>query len=301
MPKGGELHAHLSGTPTPQRLLELAAQSKLYSYFVRVPAQTFAPDDPKAYALMGVRAGAAAPSEANATFVPVATFLNVKTKAQAEQLAAFGRAQTISETEANPNNVFFNAIFARREDVTGNTEFVPQFVVDAMQQAQRDRVSYLELMLSSFAAYTDDSQTSRGVVTDLTRAQQYLSSLYSTVEKFNQSLPARTARGSSIHAIFLPHPCKTFSQLPVAFELAAGEDAVANAIAGINLVGNEYSEEYPNRPRDSSNRRCRRFYPHPASRLSYRAAIYPRWRKHQMGVAYPRLSFDGSRAHRTWY
>lgn len=245
MPKGAELHTHLSGSVTPERLLQLAAQSKQFRYFVRVPTQSFAADDPKAYTFVALPLETASvPQEPNARLVPVANLLNPKTDAERQQLAAYRRAQIISENEPNPNNVFFNAIFARNDAVTGNPENVRQMLADMVQEAHRHNLSYIETMFSPFPNNpAGESKAEEYRVLNVTTAREYLSTLIATVQEANQKLPQTERVEVRFLLSFRRTSAKLFTQLPIAFELAAGSDAVGDAIAGINLVGNEYSED----------------------------------------------------------
>lgn len=243
MPKGAELHSHLSGTASPDRLLELALQSKRYRYFVRVPNQTSAPDDPKAYAFVALQREAPIPQDEKATFVPVAKLLNPQTDAQRQQLAAYRRAMTIAEDEPNPNAVFFKAIFGRNDTVTGDTEIVPLMLADVVEQAGRDRLSYVEIMFSPFPKDLHASDAEENKLLNLTSAREYLSSLLAAVERANEKYPSSERVEVRFLLSFPRTRPKLFTQLPIAFELASASDAVGQAIAGINLVGNEYSDD----------------------------------------------------------
>lgn len=244
MPKGGELHTHLSGHPTPERLLELAANSKTFRYFIRVPNQTTAADDPQAYTFVAITPGAAIPLDAKSTLVPVTNLLNPQTETQRQQLLAYRQAQIISPTAANPNNIFFNAIFARNDAVTGNPEIVKQMLADVVTEAHDNHLSYIEPMFSPFPNNpAGGNKAEEYKVLNVTTAREYLKSLLAAVQTANQKYPENERVEVGFMLSFRRTSQKIFTQLPIAFELAAGNDEVGRAIAGINFVGNEYSED----------------------------------------------------------
>jgi adenosine deaminase CECR1 len=245
MPKGGELHTHLSGSIAPERLLELAARSKQYRYFIRVPKQSFTSDDANAYKFVAVPLEKTAPDlDNNATFVPVAKLLNPSTQVERKQLAAYRSSQMIAENEPNPNNVFFNAVFARSDALTGNPEIIRQMLAQTVQNSRHHHLSYVEVMLSPFPNNpVGASKASEYKVLNLTAAREHMSSLLAAVQAANQQLPENERVELRFMLSFRRTSAKLFTQLPIAFELAAANDAVGNAIAGINLVGNEYSED----------------------------------------------------------
>ena len=243
MPKGGELHTHLSGHPTPERLLELAANSATFRYFIRVPNQKSAPDDPQAYTFVAIPPDATIPQDEKATLVPVANLLNPQTETQRQQLLYYRQAQIISATETNPNNVFFNAIFARNDAVTGNPEIVKQMLADVVAEAHDNHLSYIEPMFSPFPNNPVENKAEEYKVLNVTTAREYLKSLLAAVKTANQKYPENERVEVKFMLSFRRTSAKIFTQLPIAFELAAGNDVVGDAIAGINFVGNEYSED----------------------------------------------------------
>jgi adenosine deaminase CECR1 len=245
MPKGGELHTHLSGSIAPERLLELAAQSKQYRYFIRIPKQSFASDDASAYKFIAVPLEKTAlEPDNNATFVPVANLLNPRTEVDRKQRATYISSQMIAANEPNPNNVFFNAVFARGDALTGNPEIIRQMLAETVQQARRHNLSYVEVMLSPFPNNPIGvSKAEEYKVLNLTAAREHMSNLLAAIQEANQKLPEKERVEIRFMLSFRRTSAKLFTQLPIAFELAAANDAVGNAIAGINLVGNEYSED----------------------------------------------------------
>jgi adenosine deaminase CECR1 len=244
MPKGAELHTHLSGSITPKRLLELAAQSKQYRYFVRIPKGNFAPDDANAYKFVALPANSAVPEDANATLVPVAKLLKPQTEIERRQYVVYRSAQMIAENEPNPNNVFFNAVFARGDAVTGNPEIIRQMLADKVKEASQHHLNYIEFMLSPFPnTPVGASKSEEYKVINITSAREHLSKLIDAVQTANQKLPENERVEVRFMLSFRRTSSRLFTQLPIAFELAAANDAVGNAIAGINLVGNEYSED----------------------------------------------------------
>lgn len=243
MPKGAELHTHLSGSIAPKRLLELAALSKQYRYFVRIPKGNFAPDDANAYKFVAL-SESAVPEDTNATLVPVTKLLKPQTATERQQYATYRSAQMIAENEPNPNNVFFNAVFARSDAVTGNPEIIRQMLADKVKEASQHHLNYIEFMLSPFPnTPVGASKGEEYKVINITSAREHLSKLIDAVQTANQKLPENERVEVRLMLSFRRTSSRLFTQLPIAFELAAANDAVGNAIAGINLVGNEYSED----------------------------------------------------------
>lgn len=286
MPKGGELHTHLSGDITPERLLELAAQSKQIKYFVRVPNQSFSADDPKAYQFVALSDNQPLPQKENTTLIPVSQLLNPQTETERQQKEKYRQALMISETEPDPNTVFFNATFARSDVVTSNPEIVRQMLADVVQKAHKHHLSYVEAMLSPFPGNPlGGNKGDEYKVLNATTAREYLTSLIAAVEQANEQLPKNERVEVRFMLSFRRTSAKQFTQLPIAFELAATNDKVGKMIAGINLVGNEYSTD-PNigqeiaQPDNISNYilTLRRLYP--SVRLSIHAGESDQWDWH---------------------
>ncbi len=245
MPKGGELHTHLSGDITPERLLELAAQSKQIKYFVRVPNQSFSADDPKAYQFVASSPNTEPPSQdSNHTLIPVSQLLNPQTESERQHKEKHRQALMISEAEPEPNTVFFNATFARSDVVTSNPEIVRQMLADVVEKAHKHHISYVETMLSPFPGNPlGKDKADEYKVLNLTTSREYLTSLIAAVEQANQQLPKNERVEVRFMLSFRRTSAKQFTQLPIAFELAAANDKIGKMIAGINLVGNEYSTD----------------------------------------------------------
>lgn len=243
MPKGAELHTHLSGIPTPEEVLALAVKSKAYDYFVQVPRSSTEPADPQAFLIVAVRKGAAAPQDDRFYFVPVERLHRPESGEDRALLERFRRAHLIAEDEPKPLEVFYKAIFVRRGAVVANAELVPQLAVDAVRQAHDQRLSYIELQLIPFPAYPDDSEEARDLKTNLTTARENLRVIRRAVDDYNATLPADERVEVRFTLSFSRTTPKTFTYLPMAFELASGNDDVARSISGVNLVGNEYQNE----------------------------------------------------------
>lgn len=246
MPKGADLHSHLSGTASPGRLLELAAESTEYRYLVRVPnneSELSDSDIGKAYAFVAVPQKAEVPKEEKATFVPVATLLNPQTDEERQQREAYERALTISPDESNPNNEFFNYIFRRNDLVTGDTEILKKLLADVVYQSHDERLSYVEIMFTPFPKIIGGSDDDEYKVINLATARDYVNSLIAVVEQANQKFPESERVFVRFLLSFPRTRPKLFTQLPVSFQLASDPALAARAIAGINLVGNEYSDD----------------------------------------------------------
>lgn len=244
MPKGAELHTHLSGIPTPEEILALAVKSKVYEYFVKIPKSAVAPTDPQAFLIVGVRKGAVLQHEDNFYFVPAERLHHPENTEEKALLERFKKAHLIAEDEPKPLEIFYKAIFIRRGAVVANAELVPQLAVDAVRQAHEHRLSYIELQLIPFPWYPDDSEETRDLRTNLAMARKNLRTIRKAVEDYNATLPADERVVVRFTLSFSRTNPKTFTYLPMAFELASGDDDVANSISGINLVGNEYQSEH---------------------------------------------------------
>jgi adenosine deaminase CECR1 len=242
LPKGGELHTHLSGTPTPERLLELTELSKRFKYYVRVPAQ-LDPDDPAAYQLIAMPPGKTPEPETGYSFVAASALLKPSSDKERAQREAFRQANIINEGETIPLNIFYGAIFQRRGQVVNSSEMVPHLVTDAVRQAHRDRLSYLELQLSPFPIEPLQNLWEVNRIINMTAAREYLNKLIISAREANAALPENERVEVKFILAFSRTSAKVFLYLPIAFELAAANDEIAKTIAGINIVGNEYSQD----------------------------------------------------------
>lgn len=243
MPKGAELHTHLSGIPTPEEVLALAIKSKIYSYFVKVPKGDSVAADPQAFLIVAVRKGKTLQHEDRFYFVPVERLHHPESAEDRALLERFRKAHLISEDEPKPLEVFYKATFVRRSAVVANAELMPQLAVDAVRQAHEHRLSYIELQLIPFPSYPDDSEEARNLQTNLASARKNLRTIRDAIEAYNATLPADEQVVVRFILSFSRTNPKTFTYLPMAFELASGNDDVAESISGINLVGNEYQSE----------------------------------------------------------
>jgi adenosine deaminase CECR1 len=287
MPKGGELHTHLSGDITPERLLELAAQSKEIKYFVRVPNQSYRADDPEAYQFVATSPNSQSLlQKENTTLIPVSQLLNPQTESERQHKEKYRQALMISEAEPDPNTVFFKATFARIDAVTSNPEIVHQTLADVVQKAHKHHISYVEPMLSPFPGNPlGGNKGDEYKVLNVATAREYLGSLIKAVKQANQQLPENERVEVRFMLSFRRTSAKQFTQLPIAFELAAANDEIGKMIAGINLVGNEYSTvseigQEIAQPDNISNYilTLRRLYP--SVRLSIHAGESDQWDWH---------------------
>ncbi|MEW6731973.1 MAG: adenosine deaminase [Acidobacteriota bacterium] len=243
LPKGGELHTHLSGLPTPERLLELAVQSKRYRYYVLIPGQPTSVTDRAAYAFIPFPLDQTPPTDRDGAFITPAALLQAETEEQRNRLNAFRRAHTINPDETKPLDIFYEATFQRRSALTSNPEIMSLLVADAVRQAHLDHISYLELQLSPFPFEPLAKLAEREQAINLTSAREHLSHLIDAAQRVNAQLPAQERVEVRFLLSFSRTNMKLFTFLPLAFELAAGSDTIAAAIAGINIVGDEYSQD----------------------------------------------------------
>lgn len=244
MPKGGELHTHLSGIPSPEDILSLAVASQHYDYYVRIPKHAVAKkDDPQDYALVAVMPGTLPKEEEGVSWLSAAKLRTPTTPAEQKLLADFHRAHIIEENEPDPLKIFFGAIFQRRALVANNSELVPKLVANTVRQAHHNHMQYIELQLSPFPLDPLGNVDETNRVINLTAAREYLTILKESVKTANQAFPPDEQVEVRFILSFSRVSRRTFLSLPLAFELAASNDAVADSIAGINLVGNEYAPD----------------------------------------------------------
>lgn len=244
LPKGGELHSHLSGTTTAERLLQLAINSKKYRYYVRVPKASFALDDPTAYAVVATALDRPAPTPtADEQLIDVKEFVRTDSEQARTRLESFHRAQTIPVSINKPLDIFYGASFQRRTNVVNSEEMVPLLVADAMRQAHKDHLNYLELQVSPFPFDTLADASVNGRLINITTGREFLRTLIDTVKATNREFSAQSQLTVKFIYSFSRTSAKIFSYLPLAFELASANDELAAYIAGINVVGNEYSQD----------------------------------------------------------
>lgn len=243
MPKGGELHSHLAGLHSPDQLLKLATQSPTYHYFIQVPLNNYNPLDPNAYSFFALKKDSPLPNNSQYQFIPVSELINPQTLDQKQLLETFRKAQTLSPNDPQAKDIFYSASFARREAITDNLELLPASIKMSLENAHENRVSYLELMLSPFMVGLDVSPEQKEQLLNINTVYRNLEIMIKAVEDFNQTLP----EDQKIEVRFMLSARRTsskmFTQLPILFEIASRQDKVGQYIAGINLVGDEYSED----------------------------------------------------------
>ncbi|MBL8021189.1 MAG: hypothetical protein JNM27_16085, partial [Leptospirales bacterium] len=243
MPKGAELHTHLSGTPTPDRLLQLAAESKSAKYFVSLPMKVEPTEDPTAYAFVAVAAGSQPPTNPKLKYVTPSALLEAKSGDIKAHLLEFRQANLINARDAKPLATFYATTFQRRGAVVNNREMLPRMIVDEIKNARQHRVSYLEIQLNPFPTDPTLKAADNERSINPTSAREYLQTLVDVVDKENKGVSHTQQVHVRFVLAFLRTSPRILTQLPIAFEIASGKDAVAQAIAGINLVGNEYSDD----------------------------------------------------------
>lgn len=242
MPKGAELHTHLSGTPAPDRLLSLAAGSTQFHYFAAIPDRA-APEDPHAFALVAAARSAGVPAKPGFSYVPVDTLLAARTLEMKSRLAQFRQAHLINQQDQAPLTQFYGTIFQRRAAVVNNQEIIPSMVQDLVAEARKHRISYVEVQVSPFPSDPAAKPGENERATNVTSAREFLTRLAGAAETANKSAPTTQQVDVRFVLGFLRTNARLLTALPIAFELASGSDSVGRSIAGINLVGNEYSED----------------------------------------------------------
>lgn len=244
MPKGAELHTHLSGTPGPDRLLSLAASSRELNYFVSIPDRDSAPDDPDAYALAAFPPGGKEPAaKPGFRYVSALALGNAASADLKSRLNAFRQAHLINKLDSKPLLSFYSSIFQRRGAVVNSREMIPFLLRDLMAQARKDRVSCVEVQINPFPSSPGAAGAENERSMNLTNAREFVTLLARVVSEENARVPESEQVDVRFVLAFLRTSARTLTALPIAFELASGNDAAARSIAGINLVGNEYSQE----------------------------------------------------------
>jgi adenosine deaminase CECR1 len=242
MPKGGELHSHLAGLHTPEELLQLASKSQNYNYFIQVPIN-YNPLDPQAYSFVAFKKNNPLPKNFQYKLVPISELINPQTFAQKQLLETFRKAQTLSPNDPQAKNIFYSASFSRREAVTDNLELLSESVKIALENAQKNQVSYIELMLSPFLVGLDATAEEQEKALNINTVKNNLAMMIKAVEEFNQSLPEEQKIEVRFMLSSRRTSTKMFTQLPILFQIASEPDKIGKYIAGINLVGDEYSDD----------------------------------------------------------
>lgn len=242
MPKGAELHTHLSGTPDPDRLLSLAAGSHQLRYFVAVPEKDNQ-DDPAAFAMIALPPGQEPVLRPGFQYVAAETLLKAGTSDLKSKLSAFRQAHLINHLDPKPIAAFYSTIFQRRGAVVNNQELIPIMTADLVSEARRHRISYVEVQVSPFPANPAAKPGENERAMNLTSSREFLAKLVLAAEAANKTAGPSEQVDVRFVLGFLRTSPRLLTALPLAFELASGSDAAGRSIAGINLVGNEYSED----------------------------------------------------------
>jgi len=140
MPKGGELHLHLSAAVRFDRLLDIAIR---HGYRVGFQHDTLL--------VCGFARPALAPQweepcrPGNVVFKPAAELSEEERKRLHEALTV---TRQDADRDEKAGFAEFIRVFARLEELVGNADVIPKLVQEAMEQAAAHKVSYLELKLN---------------------------------------------------------------------------------------------------------------------------------------------------------
>lgn len=253
MPKGAELHTHLSGIPTPEELLKLASKEKRFRFLVRLPESKNWIYDPNAYAFVAVPAAAAPKSSG---FMTPESLLSPKTAKEKAAKSDFSRALTLSTQDSDPHQKFCKVIFQRRRSLLRKLSSAETIAQQAVIQASKQRLCYLEIQIDpSFVdplPITEKNEEPGPIGSFPSGNQQNLLSferlknnlirLERAVNHANMSLqPSERVCVRFLISLNRENP-GVIGKIPLAFELAA-DPTLSRIVAGINICGDEYPNE----------------------------------------------------------
>lgn len=248
MPKGAELHIHLSGIPSPDELLEIAANEKQVQYFVQIPKTKNYEEDPKAFALTAMPLQT---TISDPNMVPVGSLLH-PANAQVNSLRAkFCDAMCAKESELNARRKFCTVTFQRRRDLVRTLSAAQKIVELAVKKANAQNLIYVEIQVDpSFvdpakASVGTNSQTERTEFKTsplaISRLKQNLLALQQAVLRANEKIPSSNeVKVRFLISLNRENP-GVFQKLPLAFQLATDPE-LSEIVAGINICGDEFAD-----------------------------------------------------------
>ncbi len=250
MPKGAELHTHLSGIPTPEELLKIASNKKRFRFLLRLPANEHWIRDPDAYSFVAMPPVAALQSS---QFMSPDSLLPPKTVRVKAAKIDFNRAQTVSTQDSDPHQKFCEVIFQRRRSLVREMSSAETIAKQAVIQASKQRLCYIEIQVDpSFVDPLPVTEKNEEPVASSTLPSGKQRSPLS-FERLKQNLIRLDRAADSVNASLQPSKrvCVRFlislnrenpgvlGKLPLAFALAS-DPTLSKIVAGINLCGDEY-------------------------------------------------------------
>ncbi|MBX9687509.1 MAG: hypothetical protein K2X27_12450 [Candidatus Obscuribacterales bacterium] len=239
MPKGGELHTHLSGIPSADSLLRIAAVEHRFRYYVRIPKLKHSEYDPTAFALTALPLNERPKDPA---LISVETLLTRKDDVSKQLFNDFRRAMILSSRDENPRQKFCLATFQRRRALLRTVVSAQMVVREAVKQAHEHNLIYVELQVDP--AFIDPLQKSEQTAKSLTplRLRQNLLLLSKAAHEANANFSPNERVTVRFLLSLNRENLGVFKKLPIAFQLANAPD-LKDIVAGINICGDEYADK----------------------------------------------------------
>lgn len=295
MPKGAELHTHLSGIPTPEELLEFASTEKRFRFLVRLPVRKHWLHNPDTYAFVATPPEVALQSW---QFISPESLLSPKTESEKAAKIDFNRALTVSTQDSDPHQKFCEVIFQRRRSLVREMSSAETIAKQAVIQASKQRLCYIEIQVDpSFVDAHPVTEKKEEPVANINLPSEKQRNALS-FERLKQNLIRLDRAADSVNASLQPSErvCVRFlislnrenpgvlGKLPLAFALAS-DPTLSKIVAGINLCGDEYPNEQASKAKLSDPlllaktiRLLRKKYPSVA--LSIHAGESRKWDNH---------------------
>lgn len=243
LPKGGNLHAHLSGEYDPDLEIKLAREK---GFYIRVDQGTVGKHGiagDVAWKIISKSMFDALGDAGREAFEPVDAWIerDPANEAKLRDLLTMQGAEPLGE--------FFSAIFARKGEVANDPEARDALLRDVLERFRGEAVGYLELRINPV--------TKPGLDEDLGKV----------VDAFNREHPADPIEVRFVIGISRGRDT-TEAHLAKAFEIAAGDDDGRDRVVGVDLLGLEQAKGAPSDYLDTLAELRRR---HPSVKISLHA------------------------------
>jgi adenosine deaminase CECR1 len=237
MPKGGELHSHLSGAVPFERLLDVATRHGYSVAFSHVNG------DVCGFTLPGRAHEWKGPCKGAALDTTPAKDLS------ADERERLHRALTVaiggSDRDESSGFGQFNLVFDRLNELTDNADVIPDLVQEVMQEASANNVSYLELRVNPIGR-KDSVGRSVPIEALITRLEAFVAEKnkqlgkdHEVVVKFiiglQRQSPDRAGGITNLPPIACSIETKCSPRLRQAYFLAARR--YTGVVVGLDLVG----------------------------------------------------------------
>lgn len=223
MPKGGILHAHLSGELDPDLLIGLAAE---HGYYVRISdeqvGQVGILRDVSSKLISPATYEQLAPQHQK-LFMPLALWLDRTNDGRARL------RERLTYQAGEPLEEFFLAIFARIDEPGKDRALQRPLFERVLEQAHDQAVSYLELRINPSLV------RDRAVIDEYARVERTCNERWPAAESVQVRFLVGVHRGGP----------RTAQDLATAFAAAAADDTGDDRIVGVDLVGLEDAQGAP--------------------------------------------------------